>query len=148
MKITKLLSVATAATVLGIFTANFAQAAETVNVTLGENANGMYVKADKTELKAGKVTFNATNDKGSSGQHEMLVVGLSPSEVAHPDSLPYNDAENKFDEERVADQGEVSELDPGQSGSLSIDLYPGTYMLVCNISGHYKGGMYTFVHVK
>ena len=52
------------------------------------------------------------------------------------------------DEEQINDRGEVSELDPGQSGSLSLNLKSGTYMLLCNVAGHYKAGMYTLIHVS
>ena len=44
--------------------------------------------------------------------------------------------------------GEVSELDPGKSGTLTLKLDPGTYMLFCNIPGHYMAGMWTTVTVK
>jgi uncharacterized cupredoxin-like copper-binding protein len=44
--------------------------------------------------------------------------------------------------------GEVSELDPGKSGSLTLTLDAGTYMLFCNLPGHYMAGMWTFVTVK
>jgi len=39
--------------------------------------------------------------------------------------------------------GEVPELDPGKSGTLSVSLQPGTYLLLCNQPGHYEAGMWT-----
>ena len=33
--------------------------------------------------------------------------------------------------------GEVSELDPGKSGTLTLTIKPGKYLLVCNVPGHY-----------
>ena len=57
--------------------------------------------------------------------------------------LPYITDENRVDEEKAGHLGEVSELDPGQSGELGIDLVPGKYILYCNIPGHFVSGMWT-----
>jgi uncharacterized cupredoxin-like copper-binding protein len=46
------------------------------------------------------------------------------------------------DEDKAGDKGEVSELNPGQSGSLTVTLAPGKYVLVCNVPGHYGAGMW------
>ena len=51
-------------------------------------------------------------------------------------------------EDAAGHLGEVSELDPGKSGSLSMKLDPGTYMLLCNVAGHYMAGMWTTITVK
>ncbi len=38
---------------------------------------------------------------------------------------------------------------PGKSQDRKIDLSkPGTYLFVCNIPGHFKQGMYTYVTVR
>lgn len=125
-----------------------AHAATVEKVTLTDADGAMKVMASKKTLKAGKVTFDVTNPKTSGSEHEMIVVRLTPEQVANPMSLPYVDAENKVDEERIKDLGEVSELQPGQSGSLTLTLPPATYMLLCNVAGHYKAGMFTLVTVK
>lgn len=44
--------------------------------------------------------------------------------------------------------GEVSETDAGASKSESVDLVPGHYVIVCNISGHYQDGMRGTLTVK
>jgi uncharacterized cupredoxin-like copper-binding protein len=62
--------------------------------------------------------------------------------------LPYIDAENRVDEEKSGDLGEVSELDPGKGGSLTLDMKPGKYVLYCNVPGHYAMGMWTVLTVK
>ena len=101
-------------------------------------------------LKAGKVTFDVTNAKTSTVQHEMLVVRLTPAQEADLDTLPYNDKENTIDEEssKIQDLGEVSELDPGHEGQLTVTLKPGPYLLFCNVPGHFKMGMYKIVHAN
>jgi uncharacterized cupredoxin-like copper-binding protein len=57
-------------------------------------------------------------------------------------------AESRVNEDAAGHLGEVSELDPGQSGSLSMKLDPGTYMLFCNVPGHYMAGMWTTITVE
>jgi uncharacterized cupredoxin-like copper-binding protein len=103
----------------------------------------MGIKADKKSVAAGKVTFNVSN-ASKEIIHEMLV-----SPVASEDAvLPFVDNENRVDEEKSGDLGEVSELDPGKSGSLTLDLKPGFYILFCNVPGHYMAGMWTTLQVK
>jgi uncharacterized cupredoxin-like copper-binding protein len=69
----------------------------------------------------------------------MLVVKVKDFEQA----LAYDSKDGKIVENKTHDIGEVSELEPGKSGSLTVDLKPGKYMLVCNMPGHYKSHMYT-----
>ncbi len=45
-------------------------------------------------------------------------------------------------ESRVHSLGEIANLKPGQSDSLTLNLKAGTYMLFCNEPGHYNDGMY------
>ena len=66
---------------------------------------------------------------------------MDPQDLTKP--LPYIDAENQVDEDKVGDKGEVSELDPGKSGTLTVALKPGKYLLICNVPGHYSAGMWT-----
>ncbi|CAB4897648.1 unannotated protein [freshwater metagenome] len=48
-------------------------------------------------------------------------------------------ADNKVSEDTTV--GEVSELDAGKTGTVTLDLKPGKYVLVCNIEKHYAQGM-------
>ena len=114
---------------------------------LGINMSGdmskatMGIKATPDKAKAGVVTFKVTNDSKDT-IHEMLVFPLK-SETAQ---LPFVAAENKIEEEGF-DLGEVSELDPGATGALTLNLKPGKYALICNVAGHYMAGMWTIVTV-
>ena len=103
----------------------------------------MGVDADVKSVPAGKVTFVVTNT-AKEMQHEMLVVPIKDENTV----LPYIEAENRVDEEASGDLGEVAELDPGQSGTLTVDMAPGLYVLLCNIPGHYSGGMWTLLKVE
>ncbi len=42
---------------------------------------------------------------------------------------------------------EERDLGPGRLASATFDLSPGSYVLICNISGHYDGGMYAPLQV-
>ena len=76
--------------------------------------------------------------------HEMIVAKLANTKKP----LPYVVDENRVDEDKAGDLGEVSELDPGKSGALRIEMKPGTYILYCNVPGHYVTGMWTTFTVK
>ena len=103
----------------------------------------MGVKTSPAEAKAGVVTFKVTNDSKDT-IHEMIVIYLEdPTKL-----LPYLDDEKRVDEDKAGDKGEVSELDPGKSGSLTINLKAGTYLLICNVPGHYAAGMWATFTVK
>ena len=98
----------------------------------------MGIKATPDSVKAGEVTFDVTNDSKDT-EHEMIVMYMAdPSK-----QLPYIASEERVDEDRAGDKGEVSELEPGASGSLTVNLKPGKYLLICNVAGHYAAGMWT-----
>ena len=98
----------------------------------------MGIKASPDAVKAGEITFNVTNDSKDT-VHEMIVMYL-----ANPGKpLPFIDAESRVDEDKAGDKGEVSELDAGASGALTVNLKAGKYLLICNVPGHYGAGMWT-----
>lgn len=102
-----------------------------VSVKLGD----MFVRPNAVQATAGKVTFNVQN----TGKlvHEMIV-GRPP--ITGPL------ASGKMSE--ATSVGEVSELDPGKSGHVTLTLKPGNYVLYCNISGHYVAGQHVAFTVK
>jgi len=55
--------------------------------------------------------------------------------------IPVNATKNRIDESKLKSLGEVSDLKPGASGKLNARLTPGTYLLFCNMKGHYEAGM-------
>lgn len=103
----------------------------------------MGITATPVTVPAGDVTFDVTNTSKDM-VHEMLVLYLA--DPTKP--LPYIADDDRVDEENANDKGEVSELDPGKSGSLTLTLDPGKYLLICNVPGHYSGGMWTEIDVK
>jgi uncharacterized cupredoxin-like copper-binding protein len=110
-----------------------ALAATTVHVTLTDQ---MELKLETNSVKAGRVVFDVKND-AQSQQHEVIIAKLKDRN--QPVSVsPGND---RVDEKRLRTLGEVSDLDPGKDGKLSINLKPGEYLLFCNMKGHYQAGM-------
>jgi uncharacterized cupredoxin-like copper-binding protein len=103
----------------------------------------MGINVDAATAAAGKVTFEVTNISTET-IHEMIVAPIENVDVV----LPYNANENRVDEEAAHDLGEVAELEPGKSGSLTLELKPGLYVLYCNIPGHFMAGMWTVLAVK
>ena len=98
----------------------------------------MGIKISEPSAKSGIVTFHVTNTSKDT-IHEMIVMYRDdPSQ-----QLPYISADARVDEDKAGDKGEVSELDPGASGSLTVFLKPGHYVLICNVAGHFAAGMWT-----
>jgi uncharacterized cupredoxin-like copper-binding protein len=105
------------------------------NLDLSKATMGM--RLSPSSAPAGEVTFTVKNSSKDT-IHEMIVMyRQDPSNL-----LPFIENENRVDEDKAGDKGEVSELNPGQSGSLTVTLAPGKYVLVCNVPGHYGAGMW------
>ena len=102
----------------------------------------MGVTATPATVKAGEITLRATNDSESL-VHEMIVSPVP----ANGDALPYDETTARVKEEAAGHLGEVSELDPGQSGALTLTLKPGKYVLFCNLPDHFALGMWTILTV-
>ena len=157
----KFAAVATVA--LGL-AASSALAASTIRVKLSDTAEGadmsksmglgfgmkgdmskaiMSVDVNNKQAVRGKVTFEVTN-ASKTMIHELIVAPVKDENQI----MPYDDAGYKVKEEDSTHLGEVSELDPGKTGSLTLDLKPGKYLLYCNLPGHYMAGMWTMIEVK
>jgi len=96
----------------------------TIHVKLGE----MWVRPDYTSVKAGSITFAATN----TGQleHELMI-----------ERMPLKmDGPGRPNEE--AAQGMIEDMEPGDRGRMTVKLTPGSYVLFCNVAGHYAAGQH------
>jgi uncharacterized cupredoxin-like copper-binding protein len=92
-------------------------------------------------VHAGPITLHVDN-KGPD-DHELIVVPL------HGAPLPLRPDGLTVDEEAVQ-ASEPGHLEPGLPGAkrdLHVVLKPGRYVLFCNMSGHYLGGMHTVLVV-
>jgi uncharacterized cupredoxin-like copper-binding protein len=90
------------------------------------------IAPSKSSVKAGRVTFVATND--SPAGHELVVIKTRLKAA----KLPISNA--------VADQkgavGELPDVEPNRTQRLTLTLAPGHYALICNVTGHYAAGMH------
>ena len=89
-------------------------------------------------VSGGMVTFNVYS-KGPS-THELAVFETTRP----PDQLPLGDDGLRIDEDSslLREAGELEQVDIGDTETFVLRLSPGTYVLVCNMEGHYLGGMY------
>jgi uncharacterized cupredoxin-like copper-binding protein len=96
----------------------------------------MAVRIDQPSVKAGTINFDVVN--WSRGMvHEMLIVAVDDPQAP----LPYDYWQAKVVEDQVKVLGDTGELRPNQSYTLDVTLAAGSYLLVCNVSGHYAAGM-------
>ena len=101
------------------------------------------IEISATRHVAGSVTFNLTND--GTIAHEFIVVR---SEKRAADLVADVDpATGRIDEAKLDVVGEQPEYEPGTPGSVTLDLTPGRYVVMCNIQGHYKAGMYADLEI-
>ncbi|QFY63346.1 hypothetical protein FZ934_23995 (plasmid) [Rhizobium grahamii] len=96
----------------------------------------MSIRTDKPTVKAGTVTFDVTN-WSRSVLHEMLIVPVDSPNAP----LPYDYARAQVPEEQVKVLGEAEDIQPSKSKTLEITLPQGSYLLICNLPGHYAAGM-------
>ena len=91
------------------------------NITLGD----MWIKSDVPSVKAGKVTFSVKNEGAT-------IHGLALAKT------PVNAEGGQIDDASLLFKGK--DLEGGASETITADLKPGRYELICHIAGHYTAG--------
>ena len=109
-------------------------AAGDVAVTLGQGKE--FSVAVAPQGTAGKIDFVVRN--AGALDHEFVVVR---TDEAAPDL-----GTDEADEAGAVD--EIQDLPAGATKLLSVTLPAGHYVLLCNLPGHYVGGMYADFTVK
>lgn len=102
----------------------------------------MGITLDAATIPSGLVTFDITNDSGEF--YHSLALAPVQDETR---GLPYLADTRMLDEAALGTIARSKELRPHASGTLTVDLPPGTYILFCNIAGHYATGMWTLLTV-
>lgn len=124
--------------VLGVLAAGCApvdEDAEVVSVDLAD----FTIELNRDTVPAGPVTF-AVRSEGPSVHEIEIFDGARPGLI-----LPV--------EQSVADTtglelvDEVENLLPGSTNQLTVDLDPGTYLVICNLPTHYEHGMWAILTV-
>jgi uncharacterized cupredoxin-like copper-binding protein len=107
----------------------------------------IHVKERDFKISAPSVIPAGTVDLGVYNEgpvaHELIVVrGTTASLPQRADGLA-------VDEDAI-EQRTAGTLEPQQAGEheLQVSLTPGRYVMFCNMSGHYAGGMHTEVTVR
>jgi len=117
-----------------------------VKVELGENGAKYFLTVDNATVPAGTTTF--VIDNVGSMHHEFAIYKTD----LPADKLPLTD-EGKVDEEKAGLLAEAVYTKPlrgdedhrirdGRGVNFTIDLQPGTYVLLCNLKGHYQAGQF------
>lgn len=109
--------------------AGTAASGATIDVSLKE----FEVNAAPAEASGGPVTFDVSND--GSIIHNFRVIRSD----LDPDDLPVDGAQ--VDEEQVEVVASIEEFSAGETRDAAADLQPGSYVLICNVAGHYDAGM-------
>jgi uncharacterized cupredoxin-like copper-binding protein len=96
-----------------------------------------------TTVKPG--TYDYLFYNGGSLAHEVLVFHPTLAENALAVDADGNLVEDAPGMNKISDGDNIS---PGGTQTRTINLTtPGRYLFVCNLPGHYKNGMYTWVTV-
>jgi hypothetical protein len=91
----------------------------------------------QTAIPSGSVTFDVTNVGPS--LHEFVVLRTN----LPADGLPTEaNGSVKTDVPGVTVTGEVHDVPSCATKTLTVDLKPGRYVLICNLPGHYAMGMW------
>lgn len=110
-----------------------AASASTVNVAEAE----FTLKPSKTSVKAGTVTFKIKNTGGLDHSFAIVKTSLAASKLPQ-----------KNNQVTLKPIKQAGPFKPGKGGTLTLTLKAGTFVLYCNVAGHYKAGQYARLVVK
>jgi uncharacterized cupredoxin-like copper-binding protein len=111
-----------------------ASSSPTTGPSIAVSLSDFKIKAAETEAPAGPVTFDLTNDGPS--DHTFFMVKTDLAE----DALPVADHLVQVDQLDVV--AEIDTFTEGTERSLTVDLQPGSYVMFCNLPGHYESDMH------
>ncbi len=110
-------------------------------LVLSEWRLGLDGAPEPAALDSGRVRFELEN--ADDVEHSFVLLRTDGVAAELPESGSQVDLEAAG--EVVANVAGVS---PGSSSSVSFDIQPGSYVLVCNTPGHYRAGMYYALDVE
>jgi uncharacterized cupredoxin-like copper-binding protein len=98
------------------------------------------VTTSVASVKAGSVKIGVRNLGAMAHSFEVL-----KTDLPH-DKLPIDGAAAKAKEDGKV--GGIDTIAAGKSASVTIDVTPGQYVLICNVPGHYQLGMHAAFTVQ
>jgi len=104
----------------------------TVHVAEGD----LFLHPSATRTASGSLTFTVTN--GGGVNHEFVIVSGDPTGTKGEEPNEVSEANHIGGDEGP----EIGDIAPGQTKTLVVQLPPGTYTAMCNLPGHYAGGMH------
>jgi uncharacterized cupredoxin-like copper-binding protein len=124
--------IALAMTVAFVASRDLAAADATISVSLTEFA----VAPSASSAGPGVITFNVSNNGAIIHDFHVIQSNLAP------DSLPVDPNTAQVDLAQVNEVSATQVIQSGGSDSTAPTLSAGAYVLICNVPGHYGGGMY------
>ncbi len=116
-----------------------ATAGTMVDVELGEDGGKLFLRPSVEKVAAGTTTFAIKNTGAM--PHEFVALKTDTA----PDALEVTDSGTAKEDGRVAGTEPIS---PGSDVTyVTLDLEPGKYVLLCNVTGHYGLGQYAAFEV-
>ena len=117
------------------------------NIDVTEDSYSIKFENNKTTLPSGKLTFHVTN-KATDQEHEFVIFKTDLTW----DQMPTK-SDGSVDEEGkgVTHIDEIGGIPAGQTKSLTVNLQPGKYIAICNLtdpSSHFQAGMHYAFTVK
>lgn len=94
------------------------------------------VEPEPDTVPAGDVTFEIEN--AGAIVHDLKVIRTD----LQPDALPIDESAFVVDEDQVDVVATSSDLEAGQSETVTATLESGNYVLICNIPTHYDTDMF------
>jgi uncharacterized cupredoxin-like copper-binding protein len=113
--------------------------APTINLVPGQVSileENFRIFSNRSIIPAGQIQFNLANSGPDA--HEFVVF---KTELA-ADQLPVQDGQVMESDPALEKIGEQEQFDPGETRTITFDLAPGHYVLICNLPGHYEEGMH------
>jgi uncharacterized cupredoxin-like copper-binding protein len=84
-------------------------------------------------IKAGTIKFGIRNVGTMEHEFEIIKTDLAP------DKLPIDVGQGKAKEDGLVKQ--IKSVLPNKVATITADLQTGSYVIICNVSGHYQLGM-------
>lgn len=125
--------------VLSACSGSASRAGQTVDLTEWD----FRITPAESSVAAGPVEFVVT-DRGPS-THEFVVMRTDLPAAGLP--LQANGLTVDEESPLLRDVGEINEVSLDSRQTLVLDLAPGRYVVLCNLEGHYLGGMHAVVEV-
>jgi len=110
------------------------------DVQLGVDMKEYSVTLSVASLKAGPTKIGIRNVGTMEHEFEIISTDLAP------DKLPIDVGAGKAKEDGLVKQ--IKGIQPGKVATLTADLRPGNYVIICNVAGHYQLGMRAALKVE